>query len=65
MPEALAVVDADLFGDVADAKDVGAISGSLREAKKQRGYEAYRLLAGGISFRTHVAYLLSPVMSEA
>ena len=39
---------------------MGAIAGSMREAKKQRGYEAYRLLAAGVTFRTHVAFLLSP-----
>lgn len=44
---------------------VGAVAGSLKEAKKQRGYEAYRLLAAGITFRTHIAFLLSLVRTPA
>ena len=44
---------------------VGAVAGSLKEAKKQRGYEACRLLAAGITFRTHIAFLLSLVCTPA
>lgn len=61
LPVTLDVIEADLFGEAAEAKDAGAVSGSLQEGKKQRGYEAYRLLAANTTFRTHLAYLLSPV----
>jgi hypothetical protein len=57
----LPLVGADIFGAVAEAKEVAAFAGGLKEAKKQRGYEAYRLLAQGVTFRTHAAFLLSLV----
>ena len=57
----LPLVEADIFGAVAEAKEVAAFAGGLKEAKKQRGYEAYRLLAQGVTFRTHTAFLLSLV----
>lgn len=57
----LLLVEADIFGAVAEAKEVAAFTGGLKEAKKQRGYDAYRLLAQGVTFRTHAAFLLSLV----
>lgn len=57
----LVLLEGDLFGAVAEAKEVAAIAGSLKEAKKQRTYDSYRLLAQGITFRTHAAFLLSLV----
>lgn len=60
----LPLVEADIFGAVAEAKEVAAFAGGLKEAKKQRGYEAYRLLAQGVTFRTHAAYLLSLVSAR-
>jgi hypothetical protein len=61
----LPLVEADIFGAVAEAKEVAAFAGGLKEAKKQRGYEAYRLLAQGVTFRTHTAFLLSLVGAAA
>ena len=61
----LPLVEADIFGAVAEAKEVATFAGGLKEAKKQRGYEAYRLLAQGVTFRTHAAFLLSLVGAAA
>lgn len=55
------LLEGDLFGAVAEAKEVAAVAGQFKEAKKQRAYDSYRLLAQGITFRTHAAYLLSLV----
>lgn len=57
----LPLVEGDIFGAVAEAKEVAAFAGGLKEAKKQRGYDSYRLLAQGVTFRTHAAFLLSLV----
>ncbi len=57
----LVLLEGDLFGAVAEAKEVAAVAGQFKEAKKQRAYDSYRLLAQGITFRTHAAYLLSLV----
>ncbi|KAG2487780.1 hypothetical protein HYH03_013624 [Edaphochlamys debaryana] len=57
----LPLVEADLFGHVAEAKEVGAFAGQYKEAKRCRAYEAYQLLAQGVTLRTHARMLLSSV----
>ena len=57
----LVLLEGDVFGEVAEAKEAAGYGAGVKEAKKQRGYDAYRLLAQGITFRTHTALLLSLV----
>lgn len=57
----LPLLDKDLFGDVADAKENSAFAAPYKEVKKCRAYDTYRLLAGIITFRTHIAVLMNTV----
>ena len=57
---ALNLVEADLFGAAGEARDAG-VYGSTREAKKNKAFDTYLLLARHISFSSHVAALLAPV----
>ena len=56
----LPMIDAQLFGGVAEEKEAGAFAGT-REAKKMRAYDTYQLLAQGITFDTQLANLLGLV----
>jgi U3 small nucleolar RNA-associated protein 20 len=57
----LPLLEADLFGDVADAKEVAAVAAAYREAKRCRSYDTYRLLASMVTVRTHLVKQLSTV----
>ena len=63
LPEVLPLLEAELWGDVADEREAGAFSGSCREAKKPRAHDTFQLLAQGTTFRTHIGPLLRPVRS--
>lgn len=54
------MIDAQLFGIVAEEKEAGAFAGT-REAKKLRAYDTYQLLAQGITFKANLATMLSLV----
>ena len=54
-------LQADLFGDVAEAKEAAEFAGAYKEAKKCRAYETYQLLASIISFGDRIAELLTTV----
>ena len=57
----LSSLQADLFGDVAEAKEAAEFAGAYKEAKKCRAYETYQLLASIISFGDRIAELLTTV----
>ncbi|KAK9863125.1 hypothetical protein WJX84_001609, partial [Apatococcus fuscideae] len=61
---ALGLMEADIFGAAGEARDAGVYSGQYREAKKNRAFDTYLLLARHITFRTHVASLLAPVRAR-
>lgn len=54
-------MQSDLFGDVADAKEVSAFAASYKEAKRCRANDTYKLLASLVTFSTHLPQLLAPV----
>lgn len=54
-------MEADLFGDVAEAKEATEFGVGMKEVKKCRAYDSYNLLAAGISFREQITTLLSTV----
>ena len=60
LPRILPMVEAQLFGGVAEEKEAGAFAGT-REAKKLRAYDTFQMLAQGVTFRTQLATLLAPV----
>ncbi|EFJ49017.1 hypothetical protein VOLCADRAFT_104545 [Volvox carteri f. nagariensis] len=57
----LPLIEADLFGEVSEAKEVTTFAAQYKEAKRCRANEAYQLLASGITFSTHMRLLLSLV----
>ena len=61
LPEVLPIIEGELWGDVADEKEAGAFSGTCREARKVRAYDAYALAAQGVTFRARISALLQPV----
>ncbi|KAJ8444736.1 hypothetical protein Cgig2_030410 [Carnegiea gigantea] len=59
--ELLCVIDNDIFGEVAEQKDVQKIASKMKETKKQRCFDTLKLIAQNVTFRTHGLKLLSPV----
>lgn len=57
----LAILGDQLFGVVAEEKEVAAVAGALREAKRTRSYDSYEVLARCTTLRTHLAMLLGLV----
>ncbi|KAJ8449660.1 hypothetical protein Cgig2_001316 [Carnegiea gigantea] len=62
--ELLCVIDNDIFGEVAEQKDVVKIASKMKETKKQRSFDTLKLIAQIITFRTHGLKLLSPVTAR-
>jgi U3 small nucleolar RNA-associated protein 20 len=57
----LPILDAELFGEVSEAKEHSNFAAAYKEAKKCRAYEAYQLLAAGVTFGESVELLLGLV----
>ena len=54
-------MEAELFGDMAEAKEAEAFASKYKEAKVTKAYDTYQLLASLITFDTHLETLLLPV----
>ncbi|KAK9840687.1 hypothetical protein WJX84_003409, partial [Apatococcus fuscideae] len=61
---ALGLVEGDIFGAAGEARDAGVYAGQYREAKKNRAFDTYLLLASHITFRSHIAALVAPVRAR-
>ncbi|KAL2629925.1 hypothetical protein R1flu_014611 [Riccia fluitans] len=57
----LGVLENDIFGEVAEEKDVEAIAGKMRETKSVKSYESLKLLSEFVTFQTQATVLLGPV----
>ena len=57
----LGILETQLFGHVAEEKEVAAVVGALREGKRTRSYDCYQLLAQCTTTRTHLTLLLGLV----
>uniref|UniRef100_K3XDN4 Uncharacterized protein n=1 Tax=Setaria italica TaxID=4555 RepID=K3XDN4_SETIT len=65
LEDLLAVVHSDLFGDVAEQKEVEKIASKMKETKKRMSFETLKLIAQSITFRQHLLKkLISPVSSH-
>ena len=62
LEQLLPLMEGDLFGETADAKEAANFAANYKEAKSCRAYDTYRLLASMITFRTHMATLMSTVL---
>ena len=61
MPRILSLLEAQLFGGVAEEKEVAAVAASSRETKRARGASTFGLLVQGTTLRLHLADVLSLV----
>lgn len=62
VPLVLPLIEADLFGHVAEAKEAANFASNYKEAKRCRAYEAYQLLAASVSFSpASMEGILAPV----
>ena len=61
LPRILGLLDSQLFGGVAEEKDVAAVAAGSREAKRARGASTFGLLVQGTTLRLHLADVLSLV----
>ncbi|XP_039847986.1 small subunit processome component 20 homolog isoform X2 [Panicum virgatum] len=65
LEDLLAVVSSDLFGDVAEQKEVEKIASKMKETKKRMSFETLKLIAQSITFSQHLLKkLISPVSSH-
>jgi U3 small nucleolar RNA-associated protein 20 len=55
---------ADLFGDIAEAKEVDAFAAGYKEAKRCRANDTFLLLASSVTFASHLPALLAPVRAR-
>ncbi|KAG2589626.1 small subunit processome component 20 homolog [Panicum virgatum] len=65
LEDLLAVVNSNLFGDVAEQKEVEKIASKMKETKKRMSFETLKLIAQSITFSQHsLKKLISPVSSH-
>uniref|UniRef100_A0A1J3E191 U3 small nucleolar RNA-associated protein 20 n=1 Tax=Noccaea caerulescens TaxID=107243 RepID=A0A1J3E191_NOCCA len=60
----LAVVEKDIFGEVAEQKDVEKFSSKMKETKKRKSLETLKLIAENVTFRSQALKLLFPVTAK-
>eukprot|EP00899_Mesostigma_viride_P005995 jgi/Mesvir1/15397/Mv06583-RA.2 len=59
------ILEGDIFEtQVSEERDVGAISGSMKEAKRSRSFDSFRWLAQLVTFDSHIRPLLRPALSH-
>ncbi|KAJ4846039.1 hypothetical protein Tsubulata_002554 [Turnera subulata] len=64
LDDLLLIVENDILGDVAEEKEVEKIASKMKETKKRKSFETLQMIAQGITFRSHVVKLLSPVTAH-
>ncbi|KAK9671440.1 hypothetical protein RND81_12G030400 [Saponaria officinalis] len=60
----LNVASNDIFGEVAEQKEVDKIASKMKETRKQMSFETLKLIAQNVTFKTHHLKLLSPVTAH-
>eukprot|EP00963_Diacronema_lutheri_P004751 scaffold358_cov343-Pavlova_lutheri.AAC.37 len=64
LPTLLPLLEADIFGQVSEEREVDKIAASMKEAKTCMSYNTFLILAQGITFRQKFWHLLQPVRSR-
>ncbi|CAN7082081.1 unnamed protein product [Brassica oleracea var. botrytis] len=64
LDDLLAVVETDIFGVVAEQKDVDKFKSKMKETKKRMSFETLKLISENVTFREHALKLLSPVTAQ-
>ncbi|XP_057982940.1 uncharacterized protein LOC131167895 isoform X2 [Malania oleifera] len=60
----LSIVENDIFGDVAEEKEVEKIASKMKETRKNKSFESLKLIAQHVTFKSHAFKLLSPVTTH-
>jgi hypothetical protein len=60
----LPILDSELFGEVAEAKEYSNFAAAYKEAKKCRAFESYQLLAAGVTFGDSISHVLGLVRTR-
>ncbi|KAK8947552.1 hypothetical protein KSP40_PGU018091 [Platanthera guangdongensis] len=61
LEELLSIAENDILGDVAEQKEVEKIASKMKETKKTKSFETFKLISQSITFKTHALKLLSPI----
>ncbi|XP_020586518.1 small subunit processome component 20 homolog [Phalaenopsis equestris] len=61
LEELLLITENDIFGDVAEEKEVEKIALKMKETRKSKSFDTLKLISQNITFRTHAMKLLSPI----
>ncbi|XP_074320646.1 uncharacterized protein LOC141657349 isoform X2 [Silene latifolia] len=64
LDELLIVVSSDIFGEVAEQKEVDKIAFKMKETRKQMSFETLKIIAQNVTFQSHHMKLLSPVTAH-
>ncbi|KAH9620789.1 hypothetical protein KSS87_018169 [Heliosperma pusillum] len=64
LDELLIVVSNDIFGEVAEQKEVDKIASKMKETRKQMSFETLKIIAQNVTFQSHHMKLLSPVTAH-
>ncbi|XP_045811204.1 small subunit processome component 20 homolog isoform X1 [Trifolium pratense] len=60
----LSVIENDIFGDVAEQKEVEKIASKMKETKKKMSFESLKLVAQNVTFKSYALKLLAPVTAH-
>ncbi|KAK8959123.1 hypothetical protein KSP40_PGU003577 [Platanthera guangdongensis] len=61
LEELLSIAENDILGDVAEQKEVEKIASKMKETKKTKSFETFKLISQSITFKTHALKLLSAI----
>ncbi|CAK8567091.1 unnamed protein product [Lathyrus sativus] len=60
----LSIIENDIFGAVAEQKEVEKIASKMKETKKKKSFESLKLVAQNVTFKNNALKLLAPVTSH-
>ncbi|CAI8591809.1 unnamed protein product [Vicia faba] len=60
----LSIIENDIFGVVAEQKEVEKIASKMKETKKKKSFESLKLVAQNVTFKNNALKLLAPVTTH-
>jgi U3 small nucleolar RNA-associated protein 20 len=60
----LSIIENDIFGDVAEQKEVEKIASKMKETKRKTSFESLKLVAQNVTFKSNALKLLGPVTTH-
>eukprot|EP00698_Gefionella_okellyi_P013125 TRINITY_DN3578_c0_g1_i1.p1 TRINITY_DN3578_c0_g1~~TRINITY_DN3578_c0_g1_i1.p1 ORF type:complete len:2700 (+),score=760.97 TRINITY_DN3578_c0_g1_i1:176-8101(+) len=61
VPELTSLLLEDIFGEVAQEKDVKQLAKKMKESKKIQSYDSFELLARTVTFTPHITLVVNPL----